>query len=131
MGKYFNPPQHEAIIRAGGTQIEGSDYDQLNTNVNKGENLYGLYERSRFNNCPHLYNKDEFDSFNNQVLQGSIKLIRYYSIPKNIEARETPVKESSVKQLSAQPIIEQVPSKPKIGLKQKITDKLKNLLGKI
>ena len=48
-----------------------------------------------------------------------------------VDTEYSVIEKPLIKQLSAQPIIEQVPSKPRIGLKQKITDKLKNLLGKV
>ena len=79
MGIYFNPQDGVKV----GRPLNGRAYVELRTELKEGEYLFGLYDRYMFKNAPWLFDQQEFDEFDRQVRQGTIKFEGFFAIPES------------------------------------------------
>lgn len=87
MGTYFNPPSalSEVARKLEAPSIfpiEKGSYEALTSQLQEGEELFGLYDRGMFMNAVHLYSPDELEAFEDQYRRGIIVRLGFYALPK-------------------------------------------------
>lgn len=78
MGTYFNPPEELPQVAR---QICGETYEELASQLQPEEKLFGHYQRPLFQNAVWLFSPEELEEFESQVRIGVIKRLGFYAMP--------------------------------------------------
>jgi hypothetical protein len=86
MGKYFNPPNDESLVKAGRKlDYDSRNYSNLKALLKEGENLVGLFDRGINKVAPFLPDESEYEEFMKQYRSGQFIDVDFYAvIEKNI-----------------------------------------------
>ena len=81
MGKYFNPPNDESLVKAGRKlDYDSRNYSNLKALLKEGEILVGLFDRGINKVAPFLPDKSEYEEFMKQYRSGQFIDVDFYAV---------------------------------------------------
>jgi len=81
MGKYFNPPNDESLVKAGRKlDYDSRNYSNLKDLLKEGETLVGLFDRGINKVAPFLPDESEYEEFMKQYRSGQFIDVDFYAV---------------------------------------------------